>query len=165
MRLALLLGCLVVTACGSSTEKPSSEAGGKDQAKPAYEVVAGETRGRITAEDGSVTSMTSGTSAPAMLPDGFSVAPGLEVLNSTSVTRGQGSYVMLTMEGAQPVADIVAFYRQQALAAGIAISINVATPQTTTIGGEGAGGRTFSLIATRTGDKSAVQLTISRGLK
>lgn len=165
MRIALVLGCLTLAACGNESAETAAPEPAASARSAAFETLEGETRGSIASADGSVASMTSGPKAPAKLPDGFTVAPGLTVLNSTSVTRGKGSYVMLTMEGPVPVSDIVAFYRKQAEAAGITLTVDVVAPKATTIGGEGAGGRTFSLIATRSGENTGVQLTLSRGLK
>lgn len=162
MRPAIAAACLVLAACGSGNDGTITDDDGAEVGT--YEVNGSEATASIRGEDGSVTSMRSGSQVPVSLPDGFSVAPGLTVLNNTDVERGEGRYVMLTMQGPQPVADVVAFYRKQAEAAGVDVNVDVTTGESTTIAGEAKSGLAFSLMASRSGDKTAVQLTLKSGL-
>ena len=162
MRIMLLAGVLALTACGSSEEGTVSDEDGVEVGS--YAMANGETTASIRGEDGSVTSMRSGSQVAANLPEGFTLADGLTVLNTTNVERGEGRYLMLTMEGSQPVSDVVSHYRKEALAAGVDVNVDVSTGETTTIAGESKDGLAFSLMASRSGDKTAVQLTLNQGL-
>lgn len=162
MRLLVLASALTLAACGSGQEGTITDDEGSQVGS--YATANGETTARIKGEDGSVTSMRSGSQVPVSLPDGFSVAEDLTVLNNTNVERGDGRYVMLTMQGPQPVSDVVAHYRKEAEAAGVDINVDVTTGDSTTIAGEGKDGLAFSLMASRSGEVTAVQLTLSRGL-
>ncbi|MEZ5681887.1 MAG: hypothetical protein R3E14_11430 [Erythrobacter sp.] len=162
MRIMILASALALSACGSSDEVAITDKDGDEVGT--YAMANGETTARIRSEDGTVTAMRSGAQVPVDLPSGFTVAPGLIVLNNTNVERGEGRYVMLTLEGEAPVADVVAFYRKQAEAAGVDVNVEVTTGDSATIAGEGEGGLGFSLMASRSGDKTAVQLTLNQGL-
>lgn len=163
MRMVLLASALALTACGSDRERAITDDEGTEVGT--YSIEDGETSASLRLEDGSVTAMRSGSRVPVDLPAGFSVAPGLTVLNTTNVERGDGRYAMLTMQGSQPVDDIVAYYRREAEAAGVDINVDVTTGGSTTIAGEGADGLAFSLMASGNDDEvTAVQLTVSRGL-
>lgn len=162
MRILVLAGALALAACGSGEDGTITDDEGSDVGS--YAMANGETTASIKGEDGSVTSMRSGSQVPVSLPDGFSVAEGFAVINTTNVERGDGRYVMLTMQGPQPVADVVAHYRREAEAAGVDVNVDVTTGDSTTIAGEGKDGLAFSLMASRSGDKTAVQLTLHQGL-
>ena len=60
--------------------------------------------------------------------------------------------------------DVVSHYRKEALASGVDVNVDVSTGETTTIAGESEDGLAFSLMASRSGDKTAVQLTLNQGL-
>ncbi|WP_369027112.1 hypothetical protein [Qipengyuania sp. RANM35] len=163
MRLLLLVGPMLLAAC-SPGNKEAADAETTSNEVGSYEMSGGETTARIRAEDGSITSMRSGSQVPVSLPAGFSVAPGFTVLNNTHVERGDARYVLLTMEGAQPVAQVVGFYRKQAEAAGIEVNVDVTAADSTTIAGKSRSGLAFSLMAGRSGDKTTVQLTLNKGM-
>ena len=162
MRILLLASALVLTACESGSDRAITDEEGAEVGT--YSMEDGETSASLRLEDGSVTAMRSGARVPVDLPDGFTIAPGLTVLNNTNVERGAGRYVMLSMQGTQPVEELVAYYRREAVAAGVGINVDVTTGDSTTIAGEGADGLAFSLMASRSGEVTAVQLTVSRGL-
>lgn len=162
-RIALLSLSLALAGCGSSNEGTITDEDGDKVGT--YEIDGGETRASITDEDGTVTTLAAGEQVPVKLPQGFSIAPGLKVLNNTHVERDEGSFVLLTMQGDMPVDEAIEFYRKQAEAAGVQVNVDIVTGESTTIAGEGKGGLAFSAMASRSGDKTAVQLTLNQGLK
>jgi len=164
MRFAILpLLTLALAACGSSDE---SDSNAEDSIKPGtYEIEDGETRASITSEDGSVTTLRAGERVPVRLPRGCTGGPALAVRNNTHVERDGGTFVLLTMQGPMSVAEAIDFYRKQAESAGVEVNVTVATDESTTIAGESGDGLAFSAMASRSNDKTAVQLTLNQGLK
>ncbi|QKG70332.1 hypothetical protein [Erythrobacter mangrovi] len=162
-RIALLSLSLALAACGSSNEGTLTDEDGDRVGT--YEIDGGETKASITDQDGTVTTLRAGEQVPVELPQGFSIAPGFKVLNNTHVERDGGSFVLLTLQGDAPVEEVIAFYRKQAEAAGIEVTVSIPTGESTTIAGEGKDGLAFSAMASRSGDKTAVQLTLTQGLK
>jgi hypothetical protein len=150
---------LALLACGPSQQETSPDKAGS------YTIEGGETRASITGKDGSVTTLRAGEKVPVQLPRGFSVAPGLTVVSNTHVARARGVFVLLDMKGSMPVADVIAFYRQQAEAAGVAITVDIASADSTTIAGESKDGLAFTAMASRRDGTTAVQLTVNQGLK
>ena len=151
---------LLLAACGSGDEgtvqtEDGEVAYGIDQSGDEANVT-------ITAEDGSEIVATSGT-GEAQLPDGFSVYPGASVISSTTVTQADGSGAMVLMQSDATPAQMVSFYRQQAEAAGIEIQMNADVNGSAMLGGEGAGGMTFSFSASPNGDGTSGQLIVGSG--
>lgn len=116
----------------------------------------GAIRASVTAADGSVTRLTAGRGGPIVFPPGFTLLPGAELIEHVAVLTDGGSRVLLTMTSARPVAEIAAYYRAEAKAAGIAIDVAIATDDAATLAGEG-----FSLHVRRTGGASRAQLSVA----
>jgi hypothetical protein len=164
MRFAILpLLTLALVACGSSGEGDKTSEDDTEVGR--YEIENGETRASITDEDGSVTTLRAGERVPVRLPRGFTVAPGLTVLNNTHVERDGGAFVLLSMQGEVQVDDVIAYYRKQAEAAGIEVQVDIKAEESTTIAGESDDGLAFSVHASRNDHITAVQLTLNQGLK
>lgn len=154
---------LAVAACGSSGQQTASD---EDRgAAGSYEFDGTETRASITGTDGTVTTLRAGEKVPVKLPRGFTVAPGLTVLSNAHARRNGGEFVLLAMEGTIPVGEAIAFYRKQAEAAGVAITVDIVSAESTAIAGESADGLAFTAMASRAGAKTAVQLTVKHGLR
>ena len=116
----------------------------------------------VTAEDGSEVVSAVGT-GEAELPDGFSIYPGATVISSTTVTQADGGGALILMQSDATPAEMVSFYRQQAEAAGIEIQMNADVNGSSMLGGEGAGGMTFSFSASPNGDGTSGQLIVGAG--
>ena len=71
----------------------------------------------------------------------------------------------LAQHDGEPDADLIAYYRKQADAAGIDVATSLQTGPMTMIGGENGNGTSFSLTTTREDDLTKAQLSIGRGLE
>ena len=129
-----------------------------------FDAKAGETRAQITTSEGT-TQLRSGDKVQPHLPRGFTLYPHAEIVDVTQVTRGDGFSLLLTMNSRDGAGAIAQFYRQQAVSAGVAIDVTIATPDGSTLSGQAPDGLRFSLYS-RPGEKgSRAQLSLSRGLE
>jgi hypothetical protein len=118
----------------------------------------------FTGPDGEVAQVQSGPDAQVNLPDGFTIYPGAEVVSTTTVSAGdgEGALVLMSVEATQD--EVIAFYRQQAEAAGVVISGEMNTNGMRLIGGESEDGLGLSVSASAGEDgRTAIQLTVGRG--
>jgi hypothetical protein len=113
----------------------------------------------ITGENGETITATS-NAASAQLPLGFTLYPGAAVVSNSTIATNDGKGSVLYFTTPASAADVAAFYRRQAEAAGIAIGLEQAAGETRTIAGEGPAGQTFMLTATPGEDGTGVQLMI-----
>ncbi len=96
----------------------------------------GEVRMTIPDKNGAVT-VLSGSKVPVTLPNGLSLFPGSRVLGNSQVTRpGSGQDTLVTFEADAPAADVIAHFRDQAKAAGFAVSLEAETGDTRILVGE-----------------------------
>ena len=100
----------------------------------------------------------SATVAPVTAPD----APST---NSPRVEQADGLLVLINLETAAPLDELVGYYRNEADAAGIDVATSLQSGPMTMIGGENGHGTSFSLTATRDRDTTRAQLSIGRGLE
>ena len=160
-----LAAALALVACGSAGD----EADQQDQPEPrgsyAIDAATGETSARYTDARGAVTTLRSGRRVPVALPQGFTVFPDAQVTNNTRVDRPQGRLVLIDFTSAAEPAELAAFYRRQAEAAGITVGTSLQSGPTMLIGGQGDDGADFSLTATRQGDQTRAQLSLGRGIE
>lgn len=157
-KLAILSGALVLAACGSSESGTIETEDGTVE----YEA---DTDGdgvemSFTDDDGNETTLVSGSDVEVDLPDGFSIYPGAEVVQSTVIdgAEGQGSMIMMTSSDAPQ--DMVDHFRSQAEAAGIDIQMEMTSGDTRIIGGEGPDDRFFSFTVSSDGGENTGMLTI-----
>lgn len=119
----------------------------------------GEVRMTIPQKDGIVT-LLSGPKVPVTLPQGFSLFPASRVLGNSQVKRsGGGQDTLVTFEADAPAADVIAHYRDQAQAAGFAVSLEAETGDTRIFVGE-RGGTKLTATATQ-GTPTTGQLIIA----
>ncbi|QYJ06631.1 hypothetical protein [Qipengyuania flava] len=158
---------LVLAACGGDASEAERAADEAEETRGSYDIdtATGETSARYTDEDGTTTTMRSGESVPVELPTGFTVYPGATVVNNTRVEQADGLLVLLNLESEDTPEEMVAFYRKQAEEAGIDIAMSIQSGPTTMIGGEQAGGASFSFTATREEDTTSAQLSVGSGLE
>jgi len=154
--------CIVLTACGSSDSGTVETEDGE----VAYEVdesADGSVSATVTNEDGETVVFESGADADVQLPDGFSLYPGATVVSSTVAMSGDtgGSIVVMNVD-ASP-ADVIAYYRKEAEAAGVEIQSVIAGNGSEVIGGEGPDGLAFALNAFPGPEgQTMAQLTVGR---
>ncbi len=103
---------------------------------------------------------TADTSDP--LPGGFTPYPGAQQVSRTSINQNGGSYTLLAQQAAATPEEMVAFYREQAAAAGIAISLEASANGMHQIGGEAASGLNFSFTASSAGEGTSTTLAIGQ---
>tara|TARA_A100001391_G_scaffold511_1_gene974 strand:+ start:227 stop:760 length:534 start_codon:yes stop_codon:yes gene_type:complete len=163
------IAALSLAGCGAENRggDNTTDAGEEIAARGSYDIDAatGETRARHTDDDGTITTMRSGESVPVALPAGFAVYPGARVVNNTRVEQAEGLLVLLDLESAAPLEDMVSYYREQAEAAGVDVATSIQSGPMTMIGGEASDGTSFSFTATREDGITAAQLSIGRGLE
>jgi hypothetical protein len=98
----------------------------------------------------------------AALPGGFTEFPGAQEVSRTSIDQNGGSYILLAQQADSAPAAMVAFYRDQAEAAGIPISLEVSENGMHQIGGETPAGLNFSFTASPAGDGASSTLAIGQ---
>lgn len=109
----------------------------------------GETRITILQKDG-IATLRSGANVPVTLPEGFSLLAGARVFGNSLVSRPGGwQNAVVTFETDAPAVQVIAHYREQAKAAGLAITLEAET------------GNTFIMVAERGATK--VSATATRG--
>jgi len=113
----------------------------------------------ITGQDGDQVQI--GGDAADQLPAGFTPYPGAQVVGATAVAAGDGGGgVIMVMQTADTPAQVIAFYRAQATAAGVTISAEAQTGPTTAFNGEGPNGLGVAVSAAGGPDgQTVVQLT------
>lgn len=145
--LAMALGAAtIMAACGSETSGEFTTEDG-ESAEYTIDEKSGETRMTLAGPEGPAT-LRSGAEVPLNLPKGFSLYPGAKVVTNTLVKKPDGTGVMVMFQTPDSPDKVIAHYRREAEAAGIAISVAMTTERSVMIGGEDAGGHlTFSANA------------------
>ena len=118
----------------------------------------------MTGPDGETVSVRSGAEASGDLPAGFSVYPDAAVVTSTNVNTPDGGGTVIVMTTDATPAEVVAYYREQAEAAGVTIASEATMNGMMLIGGEGEDGTAFSASASPGGDgQTSIQLSVGKG--
>lgn len=168
MRLAgtAISASLILAACGPAPEEETAaDQDVQEFETGSYEVdpETGETRAVVYNEDGTTT-MHAGETVVPRLPEGFSIYPGAAIRNTVQIGRDEGTGVMVSLASEDSPADLVAFYRRQAEAAGVDIELDMQTGAMTMIAGEAPGGTSFVFQASGATGETTGQLTLRRGL-
>lgn len=129
-RLAILCAALAVAACGSSKTDQSN----------------GETTLTIKGPDGQAV-VKAGNNTDIELPAGFTLYPGATVVSNVTLKGADGNQSTLAMTTTDSLDKVVAFYKQQAAAAGVELGAELKSSDSAMIGGNGKDGLTFGLIA------------------
>lgn len=159
-KFAVVVSALALAACGSSD---SGKFETDDGETGSYHIdrSGDEADIHIKTDEGEL-HIQSGTGAEADLPRGYSLYPGAKVLSSTRMDRGGGKQgVQVTMQSKASAADMTAFYRKQAEAAGIDIKLEMKTGQGTMISGQAENGDVFSFNANPGDDGTVGSLTVA----
>ena len=159
---------LVIAATGALAACGSSDSGTieTEDGDVAYTVDQDGSTAVATATnaDGETVTMQSGEGAAANLPDGFTLYPGAKVVSSTSVSAGGSNGAMVQLESPATPEEVVAFYRQEAEAAGIEIKMEMKANEAQIVSGESAGGLVFSINASPI-DDGGTSATLTIGTK
>ncbi|OYX66839.1 MAG: hypothetical protein B7Y88_03120 [Sphingomonadales bacterium 32-64-17] len=118
----------------------------------------------VTNADGETVTMHSGEGAAANLPDGFTLYPGAKVVSSTNVSAGGSNGAMVQLESPATPDEVVAFYRQEAEAAGIEIKMEMKANEAQIVSGESTDGLVFSINASPIED-GGTSATLTIGTK
>ena len=159
---------IAIAGCGGredTAEVVSEEEGTAPRGSYEIDPATGETRASFTDDEGAVTTMRSGERVPVALPAGFKLYPGARITNNTRVDQADGQLVLINLESEATPEEMVAFYRNQAEAAGIDVAMSLESGSMTMIGGESSDGTSFSFTATRENDTTQAQLSIGRGIE
>jgi len=157
VRLAVLASLLIATLgvavsvlvwFGALEIPGTGSAGANSQTEHVIDPATGEVRMTIPGKDGAVT-VLSGPKLPVSLPKGFSLFAGSRVLgNSRAMRPGRRQDTLVIFEADAPAADVIAHYRDQAKAAGFAVTLDVQTGDTLILVGE-RGGTKLTATATQ----------------
>ncbi|QUL38244.1 hypothetical protein [Erythrobacter sp. JK5] len=141
---------LLLAACGSER---SGEFTTEDGESGTYTIDGGSAEASATIEtpDGTAT-MRSGANVPVDLPGGFTLYPGASVVSNTTIDHADGKGTMLMLQTGDAPEKVIGHYRKQAEAADVKIQLQMTTEQGMMIAGEGPGGLTVSVNASRDGD-------------
>lgn len=161
-RFATLASCaalgLAVAACSSERSGEFTTEDG-DQGEYTVSDDGDEANISITTDEGTAT-MRTGSNVPVDLPLGFTVYPGAEVVSNTVISHGEGEGTMIVFTTDDSPEQVTEFYRGQAEAAEIEVKISLSVNDGAMIGGEGEGGRTFSVNTSIGDDGTTGQLMV-----
>jgi hypothetical protein len=153
-----LAALALLAACNSSE---SGTVTGEDGEQIAYEVDRDGETSQVTVTDENGETLTATTnSGSAELPLGFTVYPGAKTVSNSHIATNDGTGSVVYFTTSASAADVAAFYRRQAEAAGMTIGLEQTAGETRTIAGEAAGGKSFMLTATPGADGTGVQMMI-----
>jgi len=155
-----LAAALMLAGCGSETSGTIEDEAG-ETGEYTVDRETGETNATITTDDGTAT-LRSGKNVEVDLPAGFTAYPGSTIVTNTVVNQTQGAGSMVLFETQDTPADIIAFYKRQAEAAGVRIELDASINGGSMIGGKSEDGLTFSVNANPGEDKTSAQLVVGR---
>jgi len=159
-RIAIAAALLALAGCGSDDTTTVETDDGT--AKISVDTEGGDNSMTITTDEGEV-KISGGAGQKVDMPAGFTVYPGAEVINSSSVVHADGAGVRVMMSTEASPVQVVDYYRRQAEAAGIAIKSEATVGQQIMVGGEGDNGLTFSLTTIAGEPNTTVNLLVSQG--
>ena len=166
----LFVSTLLLSACSSSEE--GDEATDSDteaaEALGSYDIdpESGEVRATHTDEAGVTTTMRAGKKVPPDLPEPFLPYPDAEIVSTTRVDQDSGVFVALDFTTSDQREQVVAYYREQALDAGIAPEVEITGEDATTLGGENRSrGISFTLNVSGEAGRTRAQLSVASGFE
>lgn len=151
-----LVPLALVALAGCSDPEPRRD---RDSASAFQEsLTAGEERARIADKNGAATTMRTGPEVPAQLPPGFTVYQGAKIVTNTVVEEAGGRRILLVFDSGDPIVDVLGFYRQQADAAGAAITFDLGGGERASLGGVLVrGGSKFAIAVRRLSNATRVE--------
>jgi len=157
-KISLLLPLALLGACNSGESGTVTGADG-ETVDYAVEGDGEQAEVRITGADGEAVVINTNSDS-AVLPLGFTLYPGASLVSNSQIATNDGKGSVLYQTTADSPAEVAAFYRRQAEAAGIAIAMQTTTGTSQTLAGEEANGNTFMMTASTTEEGTGVQLMI-----
>lgn len=161
---------LLLSACSSAEER--SEAGGGEtedaETLGSYDIdpESGEVRASHTDAAGVTTTMRAGKEVSPDLPEPFRAYPDAEIVSTTRVDQRDGVFVALDFTTSDQREQVVSYYREQALEAGIASEVEITGENATTLGGENRDrGISFTLNVSREANRTRAQLSVASGFE
>jgi len=139
-KLVVLAGAVALAACNSGTTVTT------DDGKEVTIEGNGSDGLSIQSKDGEF-NVQSGPNAKVALPAGFSVYPGAEIISSVNMDSNGKQVSTLTMNTSAGLAQVVDFYKKQAIAAGVDVSTEIKAGDAVMLGGESKAGMIFGLNA------------------
>jgi len=100
----------------------------------------------IQSKDGEF-NVQSGPNAKVTLPAGFTAYPGAEIISNVNMDSNGKQVSTLTMNTNAGLDQVVAFYKKQAIAAGVDVSTEINAGEAVMLGGESKAGLVFGLNA------------------
>lgn len=162
MKKLAIAGIAILLAACSSEKSGTFET---DEGEGSYSIDedSGETSASIKTEDGTIT-MRSGENVAVDLPKGFTLYPGAKVVSNTVIAQDDGKGALVVMESDASPQEMGDFYKKQAEAAGVDISIQLTTDAGRMIAGQAEDGSSFSFNANAEDGKTVGQLTVQQGM-
>ncbi|MEW4447487.1 hypothetical protein [Qipengyuania sp. JC766] len=155
MRIAVALAAVIaLSGCDGGASDDTPEARG--------DASGGEYRQTFDLGDGNDAEVRAGGNIDVQLPAGFTVYPGAEVVTTMSASSadGEGRTTMMTTN--DDPADVIAFYRKQAEAAGFAIANEMDSGTARMISGQSADGTGLNVIVGTGEDGTTISLSIGK---
>ena len=159
--IAPILAILILAACGERGERGGREQGLEPATDDHPELTAGEERTRIAATGEAPATLRSGPRIPVMLPRGFTLYPGAEVVSNTVVERGGMRRMLLVFQTPDPMEKVILYYRAEARAAGMMVAFDLAGPDRASLGGTMGSGAEVAISARRARDTTRVEFAQS----
>lgn len=155
-RIAGLAG-LILTGCDGADPTGTEQ---RPTAQHVVDPATGETRMTIPRPDGAAT-LRSGPDVPLALPKGFTLPDGSRVLTNSLFSRSDGDGTLVTFEAEPSAQAVIGHFRNQAEAAGFAITVEVETAGTLLIVGERKGDGARLAVTATEGMPTQGQLIVS----
>lgn len=153
------LAGLMLAGCGAADDSAAADGPLADHS---IDPATGETRMTIPLA-GSTATLLAGPTVPVSLPDGFTLFPGTRIANNARFAQAGGEGSLVTFASDAPAAAVIAHYREQAAAAGFAITVeHEAADSLLLIGERARDGARIAVSATATpGAATTGQLVLS----
>lgn len=120
----------------------------------------GTTRARIAPSGEPAVTLQSGARVPVRLPPGFTLYPGARVITNTVIERDGHTRVLLTFATPDRLEAVMLFYRGQAVAAGVDLTLDLNGDSRASLGGHTPQGLAFVLAARRDGAGTRGELSV-----
>lgn len=160
----IAISALALSACGGGDQSGTVE--GEDGETVTYSVDQDGDTYNLSVNDDSdrKASMQVGDDIAAEFPAGFSLYPGASVTQNATFSEGDGVGVMIGIQSSDPAADLIAFYRAQAVATGIAIDSEGSTSGMRVVSGSGPDDVNFTLSAVPSGGGTMATFNYAKGM-
>ncbi len=150
---------LMLSGCDAPDHLDKSGAGERE-AEHTIDPETGEVRMIIPHKDGTAT-LRSGPNVPVTLPRGISMVPGARVLAHSQFAMGDGQGSLVTFEADVEAPAVIAHFRDQARAAGFAVTLENDAAGTLMIVGERKRDGARLAVTATAGEPTTGQIVVS----